>query len=91
MVTIHGHDAGPVMPLLIDWGETPHPSTTQPTGLTLDRFTVLTPEPDAVRTELERAGIEVDVADGDVPGYEAVISGPSGSLTITGTAAGMSL
>ena len=48
---------------------------------------MLTPEPDTVRAELERRH-RGDVAEGDVAGYEAVISGPSGSLTITGTAAG---
>ena len=37
----------------------------------------------------KRAGIEVDVAEGDVTGYEAVVH--AARLAITGTAAGMSL
>jgi len=83
MVHVTGHDAGGLMPMFIDWGETPHPSTTQPGGLTLDQFSVSSDRAQPARAALGALELDVEVADGD-EAYQARITGPAGSLEITG-------
>jgi hypothetical protein len=85
MVQTTGHGIDPVMPMFIDWGAMPHPADTQPRGLTLERFTVFTDRPEAVTAVYAAAGLGgVDVRPADAPTYEALISGPGGSMALPG-------
>jgi len=47
-----------VFPFLIDWGESPHPATTSPGGLALERFVLLTPAPGVAKELLAALGLE---------------------------------
>jgi Glyoxalase-like domain len=83
MVSVDGHGAGGVMPIFIDWGATPHPSATQPGGLTLASFAVSAPRPEDVRSAFAAMGLDVEVGSGD-ESFRAHISGPGGNLDLTG-------
>jgi hypothetical protein len=85
MIEITNHDAGAAMPLFIDWGAMPHPSTTQPTGLTLDSFVIATPHAHQVQAAFDQLQLAVDVEAADESAYRLTFSGPTGSLTVTGT------
>lgn len=75
--------AGGPVPFLIDWGDTPHPSTTTPTGLSLTRLGLVDPEPAALRRRLRALGVvDVPVTTGPVPGVEAAVQGPRGELAL---------
>jgi hypothetical protein len=65
MLLIVGHDFGGFIPFLIDWGDTPHPATTSPTGLSVARFEVRHPQ----AAELRR--IYAELLDVDVTTVQA--------------------
>lgn len=83
MVHVTGHDAGGLMPMFIDWGDAPHPSTTQPAGLSLDHFSVSSDRAEPARAALRALGLDVQVDDG-TEAYQARITGPVGSLELSG-------
>lgn len=72
-----------VIPFLIDWGDTRHPSTDAPGGATLLAFSAEHPEPDRVKAVLDALGLHLDVTRGAEPRLLAEISGPSGSLELS--------
>ncbi|MEO5901041.1 MAG: VOC family protein [Ilumatobacteraceae bacterium] len=74
--------AGGVVPFLIDWGATPHPSVTSAQGATLRFLRVTHPEPARIRAVFAALDLAVEVEDGPEPGLDAVIDGPSGSMTL---------
>ena len=49
-----------VVPFLIDWGHTPHPSGDLAADLRLVALTLVTPDPDAVRRVLDALGFHPD-------------------------------
>lgn len=68
-----------VIPFLIDWGDTPHPAATAPSGGRLVEFRLEHPSPDRVRDRLEGLGVagpemDVDVGRGDEPRLVALIT-----------------
>lgn len=71
-----------VLPFRIDWGATPHPSTTAGTGTRLLSFTGTHPEPDRIQAELAALGVTLPISPGpvgltavlDVGGAELVLS-----------------
>jgi hypothetical protein len=79
-----GHDFAGTMPFFIDWGETPHPSTTAPTGLTAPRLSVLHPRADTLRTLFERLGVAIAVEQGPAPMLRFEVMSPRGPLAFTG-------
>jgi len=79
------HDpADGVLPFLIEWGVTVHPSTTSPGGLALVTLTIETPDVAAVTAALAALDIEdeVEVAPADRAALVATIHGPRGELEL---------
>jgi hypothetical protein len=66
---------GGVVPFLIDWGDTPHPTTDGLPSVPLIGLTGVHPDPEAVRTELSALGLDLAVARGPRPGLRALIAG----------------
>lgn len=53
-----------IVPFLIDWGDSPHPSRTAPVGLMLRRLRAVHPDPDTLRKALDALGVELEVEQG---------------------------
>jgi hypothetical protein len=71
-----------VLPFLIDWGTTPHPSERDLPSLTLAHFSVQTHEPDDLRRELDVLAQDVPITAGD-PGLTAHLQTPLGSVQLS--------
>ena len=71
-----------LVPFLIDWGETPHPSTTAPAGCRLVGFSGEHPEPEAVRCQLDSLGVELSVKAAGAAVLIAVVEGPGGVVEL---------
>lgn len=72
-----------VIPLLIDWGDTPHPSTRAPAGTSLTAFSAVHPQPEEMRIVLAALGLDLAVSFGPEARLIAQLSGPAGSLQIS--------
>ena len=76
-----GHAYGDHLPFFIDWGATPHPSTTAAQGLELLSFQAVHPEPGGLAEIYRRLGIPVTVVAGAPPGWHMRILTPDGERT----------
>jgi hypothetical protein len=88
-VTIAWHVTSPstvlargLVPFLIDWGDSPHPAASAPTGVLLRTFTLEHPEPEAVARQLAVLGLEVPVRIAALPALVAELETPRGSVTL---------
>ncbi|GAA1951964.1 VOC family protein [Amycolatopsis minnesotensis] len=70
-------NAGGVLPFLIDWGASAHPSETAATGAVLGSFALAHPDPRRIATVLRALGADVPVEQG-APGVTAVLGLPGG-------------
>lgn len=70
-------DAGGVLPFLIDWGSSAHPSGTAAEGAVLDSVTLSHPDPDRIAGVLRALGADVPVEQGS-PAVLAVLALPGG-------------
>ena len=77
-----GTDGG-IIPFLIDWGATTHPSTTAIGGVTLASLTAEHPEPAPVAFALHALGAPLDVRAGPIPRLVARLSGPAGVVEVS--------
>jgi hypothetical protein len=77
-----GYDG--VVPFLIDWGATPHPSGRAPGGVVLESFVLEHDRPEPVRAALDALGLDVTVVESPVTALRAVLRGPGGTLTLGG-------
>lgn len=68
---------GGLVPFVIDWGRTPHPTTTGLPEVELVKLRATHPEPEEVRAVLSGLGLRLEV-DGGAPGLSAVFRGPRG-------------
>ncbi|MDE0357054.1 MAG: VOC family protein [Gammaproteobacteria bacterium] len=69
-----------IIPFFIDWGDTPHPCAELPDrGVRLVRLSGRHPDPELVRRELGRLGVELEVA-AERAGLVAVLQTPAGDL-----------
>jgi hypothetical protein len=75
--TANARSAG-VIPFLISWGDTPHPASSAPTGLTLVAIHIEHPDPDAVLGPLRALGAQIDVRPAVEMALVARIAGPLG-------------
>jgi hypothetical protein len=75
---------GDAMPFAIDWGNSPHPSLSTPTGLSLRSFTALHPDRERLAALYGALGVPVDVKRALVPGFHAVLDTPRGPLVLSG-------
>lgn len=74
-----------VLPFLIDWGSSPHPTEDLPDGIRLESLELTHPDPDRVRAVLaawglDGPGVRVDAGP---PALRARLTGPAGDLVLT--------
>ncbi len=67
-----------VVPFLISWGDTPHPATTAPPGLTLESLHLEHPDPVSLLAQLRCLDAEVEVRPAREPGLVARVLAPNG-------------
>ena len=71
-----------VVPLFIDWGDSPHPALTAAKGATLVSLRAVHPDVRAVRAMLRHLGVDLSVERGLLPALIAVIEGPRGRVEL---------
>lgn len=71
-----------LVPALIDWQQSPHPTTAGLPELPLVSFTGYHPDPDTVRAGLDALGVQLDLEQGP-PGFEVVLETPNGKVTLS--------
>ena len=74
---------GRTLPIVIDWKQTPHPSTALPPSCRLKSFTALHPDADLLRRAYAALSIDVEVKLGARPGFVALLDTPAGELMLT--------
>jgi hypothetical protein len=82
-LTRHDEDPGRVVvPFLIDWGSSPHPSKASPTGVTLVELRAEHPSPDDLRRALAALGADVAVDEAPEPALIATLDTPKGRVVL---------
>jgi hypothetical protein len=71
-----------LVPFLIDWGSTPHPSGTSEPLCRVEGFRAEHPDPESVRVLLRALDVSLDVERGSQPRLHARIVGPGGSIEL---------
>lgn len=71
-----------LIPFIIDWGDTPHPAASAPSGCRLREILAFHPDPDGIRTIMKAIGIELPVDAGQIPKLTAVLETPNGVVTL---------
>ena len=71
-----------IVPLFIDWADSPHPARTAPQGATLVSLRAEHPDVQSVRTMLQHLGVDLPVKQGQRPALIAVIEGPRGRVEL---------
>jgi hypothetical protein len=77
-----GDTEGGILPFFIDWGDSPHPSSTAATGLVVVNIYGVHPDPDRVATLLEALGESLDVIEGAHARLVVELAGPAGSIVL---------
>ena len=72
-----------LVPFLIDWGSTPHPTSRDLPRTRLTSWTAIHPTPGILQRPLAALGCQLDIAAGDRPELIAVIEGHRGLVTLT--------
>jgi len=73
-------DLGDVLPFFIDWGASPHPSTSTPPGCTLKSLVAFQPDPEPLAKAYRGMSVPVEVKRGERPGLLAVLDTPRGEV-----------
>jgi hypothetical protein len=71
-----------LVPFLIDWGDSPHPSESAPDGCTLVELWGEHPEPARVGLALDAAGVSLRVERGPAPALVALLDTPRGRVEL---------
>jgi len=71
-----------LVPFLIDWGDSPHPSASAPKGIRLVDLHAEHPDPAAITVLLGRLGLELRVAAGPTPALVASLETPRGRVEL---------
>ena len=71
-----------VVPFLIDWGTSPHPSETAAPGLALVALAIEHPEPDHLRRLLTPFALDLPIHRASAPALVATIDSPRGRLEL---------
>ena len=71
-----------IVPFLIDWGESPHPAKSAPSGAQLVQLRAEHPDPDDVRQLIDKLGLDLPVSQGPQPALAAVIDCPNGRVEL---------
>jgi hypothetical protein len=77
-------ELGSAIPFIIDWGTSPHPAQTTPTGCTLKEFWALHPHSRRLAEIYRALGIQVPVYRAARPGFAAVLDTPNGQVVLLG-------
>jgi hypothetical protein len=75
-------DDGGLVPFLLAWGSTRHPSSTTVQGLSLESLTATHPQPDDVNEMLRALGTSLSIGHGMKPRLEALLRGPGGEAVL---------
>ena len=73
---------GGTLPFFIDWGSSPHPSSTVAPTLELVSFSADHPDPSGLQRRLESLGEELTVNLAEAPGLRVILAGPEGTVTL---------
>jgi len=77
-------DLGGLLPFYIQWSaDTVHPSKDAPTGCTLDRFAIATPDMKQLSQALQQTGVDAPTEHADKPQLRALIMGNGKKLEVT--------
>ena len=71
-----------IVPFFIDWGDSPHPAASAPSGLELVSLRAEHPEPTRVRQALVAVGLEMPVEPGPAPALVATVRTPNGLVEL---------
>jgi len=71
-----------VVPFVIDWGATPHPSSTATAGASLVELRAEHPDPRAAQDALKRLGLELPVQRGARAALIATVNSPRGRVEL---------
>lgn len=71
-----------LIPFLIDWGNTPHPSKNNPGGCTLQQVKAIHPDPAPIRSMLAALQVDCAVEQGETPQLIAVVDTPNGQIEL---------
>ena len=71
-----------LMPYLIDWGASPHPSATAATGVTLLSLRAEHPDAETVQKMLKQIGLDLVVTRGPRPSLIATFDSPKGRVEL---------
>jgi hypothetical protein len=74
--------AAGLVPFLIDWGATDHPTTAALPTLALHSFTAEHPDPDRIRTKLAALDVDLPVRVGSQPQLLVTLHAPDGLITL---------
>lgn len=74
--------AGGLFTFLICWGDTEHPASSAPRGLSLMSLQIEHPDPRSLAPVLAALGADIEVTSAAVPALVAHISGPTGSKVL---------
>jgi hypothetical protein len=82
-LTVRGEmPADGLVPFLIDWGSTPHPSGTGEPECSIEDFRAGHPDPESVCVMLRALDVSLDVESGPRPCLFATVIGPDGSIEL---------
>ncbi len=70
------------VPFFIDWLQSPHPSASAAGVVTLERFELGHPEPEALVARLKAIGVSLPVVQAPQLRFEAVLTGPDGETRL---------
>ena len=73
---------GGVVPFFINWGDTPHPAASAPSGGRLVGLRARHPDAKRVAVILKRMGLALDVERSDPPGLVATLETPKGRVEL---------
>jgi hypothetical protein len=79
----HARHFDGAVPILVDWGTTPHPARTAPAGLRLVALAASHPRAVELEAALSAIGADIAVTPAPEPGLVATLEGPKGRLTLT--------
>lgn len=82
LLFINGHDLGTIVPFLIDWKNTPHPSGRTPKGCTIKSFELHSPELVVLRGILDTLGLKIPIKSAAVPAIDLTLNTPRGEVRL---------
>ena len=82
LTSLPADPAAGLVPFLIDWGATAHPTTAALPTLALHSFTAEHPDPDLIRRQLAALDVELPVRIGSEPRLLVTLRGPEGLIAL---------